>query len=217
MENSDIQSTDYKVLINNGLRLAMNDFNLIRDSLVGGAQEAMKYLNVQNDTWPKFNFSNDIPSLGYSSATDAICLSINHLNQADTRSTTLEFKDQLLMFIPDVFYIIVKYTFWLKLLGIESTIHRYQKIGNPLLFTQFPLKLTQPYTSRQLLLSNFEVEARKITDEITLQLGENQIWKNVDDYFAKNYTEYYNKSIEEIAKLPKPTFPISYEMEFYTI
>ena len=214
MENKPF---DYKSLTKNGLQLSENDYNLILDSLTNGAEEAKKYLGVTSDPWPKFNFSNDSLALGYSSRDDMICLSLSHLNQAVSRSSQLEFKDQLIMFIPDVFYIIVKYIYWLRLLGREATIHRYQKFGNPLLFKQFPDKLPASVSRKALILSDVEVEARKIIDAIILQKEENPIWENVDTYFSKNYPQYYNKSIEELAKLPKPEFPISFEMEYYAI
>lgn len=206
---------DYNSLLKNGLRLSESDFNLIRDSLVSGALEAKKYLNAVDDSWPKFIFDNDVDVLGYSSQHDAISLSLSRLNQADRDSTKLEYKDQLLVFVPDIFYIIVKYTYWLKLLGIESTIHRYQKIGNPLLKKQFPEKLPLPPSPKKLLLSDVEIEARRITDEIIVQLGEIPIWKNFEAYLSKNYPQYYDKPIEDLIKLPKIILPISFEMEYY--
>lgn len=207
--------TDYDSLVKNGLQLSESDFNLIHNSLAAGSQEAKKYLNISSESWPRFIFVSDIQVLGYASQHDAISLSLNHLNQEDLRKAPLEYKDQLLCFMPDVFYIIVKYTYWLKLLGREATIHRYQKIGNPLLKKQFPDKLPPSFSHKTLLLSDFEVEARRLTDAITEQLGENPIWKNFDAYLSKNYPHHYNKSIEELQKLPKITFPISFEMEYY--
>jgi hypothetical protein len=210
--------TDYESLSKKGLRLSESDFNLIQGSLVSGAREAKKYLNVvSDDSWPKFIFGSDVDVLGYASQHDAISLSINHLNQADSLSTRLEYKDQLIMFVPDIFYMIVKYNYWLKLLGMESTIHRYQKIGNPLLKKRFPEKLPPEVSPKKLLLSDVEVEARTVTDAVITQLGENPIWKNFEVYLSKNYPQYYNKSIEELAKLPKIIFPISFEMEYYAI
>ncbi len=207
---------DYNSLSKNGLQLSESDFNVIRDSLVSGAQEAKKYLNVVDDSWPRFIFANDVDVLGYSSKHDAISLSLSRLNQTDRDSTKLEYKDQLLVFVPDIFYIIVKYTYWLKLLGIESTIHRYQKIGNPLLKKQFPEKLPLSPSPKKLMLSDVEVEARRITDEIIVQLGENPIWKNFEAYISKNCSQYYNKSIEELEKLSKiTTLPVTFEMEYY--
>lgn len=208
--------TDYNSLSKNGLQLSENDFNLIRDSLVSGAEEAKKYLNVASDSWPKFIFDNDVDILGYSSQHDAISLSLNHINQAGSRTIRLEHKDQLLAFVPDVFYIIVKYIYWLKLLGIESTIHRYQKIGNPLLERGFPEKLPPSATPKTLLLSDVEVEARRVTDAVIERIGENPIWENFDAYLSKNYPQYYDKPIEELIKLRKIILPISFEMEYYT-
>lgn len=121
------------------------------------------------------------------------------------------------MFIPDVFYIVVKYIYWLKLLGREATIHRYQKVGNPLLQVAFPENLPATFSTKQLLLSRLEVEARRVTDEITQLQGETPIWRSVDNYFSQKFPQFYNKSIEELANLPKPNFPISYEMEYYSI
>lgn len=208
--------TDYNSLLKNGLKLSEGDFNLIYDSLVGGAREVKKYLNVSDDSWPKFIFSSDVDVLGYANEHDAISISINHLNQVAARETKLEYKDQLLLFIPDLFYMIVKYIYWLKLLGIESTIHRYQKGGNPLLKKRFPEKLSPTVSSRMLLLSDFEVEARTVTDKILEQLGENPVWKNFDMYLSKNFAGYYDKPIDELIKLPKIQLSISFEMEYYS-
>lgn len=209
--------TDYKSLSKNGLQLSENSFNLILDLLVSGALEAKKYLNVSDDSWPKFNFGSDVNALGYSSQHDAISLSLNHLNQVDTRGAPLKYKDQMVVFVPDIFYIIIKYTYWLKLLGMESTIHRYQKIGNPLLKKPFPEKLPLSASPKKIMLSDVEVEARLVTDAIILSEGENPIWKNFDAYLCKNYPMYHNKSIEELTKLPRISLPISFEMEYLSI
>lgn len=206
---------DYSSLAQKGLQLSEKDFKLILDSLTTGAIEAKNYLNVTSDSWPKFNFSNDIHSLGFSSKDDAICISLNHLNHVANRSTQLEFKDQLIMFIPDKFYIIQKYTYWLKLLGREATIHRYQNIGNLALQVKFPKSIPITFSSKLLLLSNLEVEARTILDAVTLQKGESPVWKNVDIYLSQNFPQFYNKSIDELTGMSQPDFPMSYEMEFY--
>lgn len=211
MENN----IDYNSLSKNGLQLSEKDFKIILDSLTCGAGEAMKYLNTSSKSWPKFIFSEDSRVLGYSVTHDAISISINHLNNIALHSIRLEYKDQLLCFIPDKFYIIVKFVYWLKLLSRESTVHRYQKIGNPLLKKQFPPKKSASISSKKILLSDIEVEARKITDEITTRAGEKPIWKNLDDYLSENYPEYFNKSIEEQEKLPEINLPISFEMEYY--
>ncbi len=215
MENNN--PFDYNYLIKKGLTLSGEDFSLIHDSLITGANEAKKYLNVSNDLWPKFNFSNDSPTLGYNSLDDTICLSLNHINQAASRSTPLKYKDQLIMFMPDKFYIIVKYISWLKLLGREATIHRYQKIGNPLLYMKFPETLPSTLSTKLLIFSDVEVEARTVNDKIAAMSGEKPIWIKVNAYFSENYPQYYNKSIMELAKFPKPDLPISFEMEFYAL
>ncbi len=217
MGNLETSTIDYNELIKKGLRLSEADFKVILNSLITGAEEAKKFLNASDDLWPKFNFSNDIAALGFSSKADAICLSMSNLNEQAGHLTPLEYKDQLIVFMPDVFYIIIKYLYWLKLLGREATIHRYQKIGNAKLHVQFPDKLPASFSPKLLLLSNVEVEARIISDDIASEQGENPIWKNVDDYLSKNYPQYYNKPIEELAKLSKPDFPISFEMEYYAV
>ncbi len=217
MENKIVQNIDYNSLSAKGLRLSEHNFNLMLNFLVEGANEVKSYLGVVSDDWPKFNFANDINTMGYSRGHDAICLSINHLNQAVDRSDKIEFKDQLIMFIPDVFYMVVKYIYWLKLLGREATIHHYQTIGNPKLHVQFTGNTSPALSPKQLLFSCVEVEARGITDEITQQQGETPIWARVDAYFSQKFPQYYNKSIEELAKLPKPNYPVSYVMEYYTV
>jgi len=214
MQNAAV---DYGSLVKNGLQLPENDFNLIRDSLFKGCEEVKKYLGVENDPWPKFDFSNDIPVLGFYSKDDSICISVNNLNQQSSRSTPLEYKDQLIVFMPDVFYIITKYLYWLKLFGREATIHRYQKLGNPKLHVPFPESLPASFSAKLLLLSNIEVEARTISDAVAKEHEEVPIWENVNAYLSKNYADYYNKSLEDLAKLPKPHFPISFEMEYYTV
>lgn len=208
---------DYKTLSQNGLQLSEVDFNVILKSLTIGAEEAKTFLNVASDIWPKFNFSNHTTSLGFSAKADAICLSMTNLNQQAVRIAPLEYKDQLIVFMPDVFYIIVKYLYWLKLLGREATIHHYQKVGSPKLRVQFPEKLPVSFSHKLLLLSNVETEARAIADEIAKVHDENPTWKNVDAYLSQNYPQYYNKTIEELSVLPKPDLPISFEMEYYAV
>lgn len=206
--------TDYNSLVKNGLKLSESEFNLIHDSLVCGVREAQKYLNVPSDSWPKFIFDGNINVLGYSIQKDAVALPLSQIN---TSPTPLEYKDQLLCFMPNVFYIIVKYVYWLKLFGREATIHRYQKIGTPLLKKQFPNKSPASIPRKTLLLSDIEVEARTIIDAISEQIGETPVWKNFDAFLSKNYPEHYSKSIEELEKLPQITLPLCFEMEYYVI
>lgn len=208
---------DYVSLRGNGLQLSEKDFEFILDILTQGANDAKKYLNVTSDPWPKFIFESSVPVLGYSATDDAISISLEHLNQSGSRQTLLEYKDQLICFMPDVFYIIVKYTHWLRLLGREATVHRYQKIGNSLLKKKFPETIPASISQKALILSDIEVEARTITDAIAIERGENPIWNKFDAYFAKNHAEYYNKPLEEFGELPKLLFPISFEMEYYII
>lgn len=217
MDIKEVKSFNFVELSKNGLQIPEESFNLIRDNLLKGVTLAKNWLNVQQDSWPKFNFSNDASALGYSSNDDAICISVNHLNQAFSNTAPLEYKDQLLLFIPDVFYLIVKYLYWLKLFGIESTIHRFQRSGNPKLHSQFPQSLPPAFSTRLLLFCSAEVEARTVVDTIVGEAGDNIIWKNVDKYFSANYPQYYNKSIEELSKLAKPEFKLSFEMEYYTL
>ncbi len=215
MENKT--ATDYISLKKNGLQLPEKDFRLILDALMQGVNEAKKYLNVASDHWPKFIFQTDAPVLGYSAKDDAISISLEHLNQSGSWQTPLEYKDQLLCFMPDVFYIIVKYIYWLRLLGREATVHRYQKIGNSFLKKKFPKTIPASISQKALILSDIEVEARAITDAIAVGIGETPTWNHLDAYFAKNHAEYYNKSLEELGELPKLLLPISFEMEYYII
>ncbi len=212
-----MKPADYNSLKSKGLLLTEVDFSQIINSLIAGSHEAKKYLNVENESWPKFNFSNDISALGYSAEHDAICLSINYLNQLAGNLIPLQYKDQLVLFMPDTFYIIIKYLFWLKLLGRESTIHRYQKKEHQLLKARFPKDQSPSQTSKLMLLSDIEVEARDVSDKIALVHNEIYLWKNVDTYFSQNYPEHYNKSIEELIALPRPNFEATTEMEYYLI
>ncbi len=205
---------DFQLLTQAGLTISEDAFNLMKNNLLAGVEEAKLYLNAVEDEWPKFNFSNDAGALGYSGKDDAICISINHLNQAASRNTSLEYKDQLLLFVPDVFYLIVKYLHWLKLLGRESTIHRYQKHGNTKLNAKYPEALPGYLSNKLLLFSDFEVEARGAVDAIAEQSGEGPIWKNVDEYLEKTFAQYYRKNIDDLLKFPKPEFHMSFEMEF---
>ncbi len=217
MEEKSLPDVDYVSLAKNGLQLPENDFNLIRDALTQGAQEAKNFLNAGDDQWLVLIFSNDTPTLGYSQEKDVICFSINLLNQQILRQSQLQYKDQLILFIPDIFYVITKYLNWVKLLGRESTIHHYQRTGSSLLKVKFPEKLPDAFSSRLLQLSDVEVEARSIGDKIAQVQNEIPMWKEVDAYLSKNYPQYFNKSIEELSILPKPNLPISFEMEYYLV
>lgn len=214
VEEKSTNRFEFQGLTQAGLTVSEDTFNLMKNNLMAGVEEAKLYLNTVEEEWPRFNFSNDAGALGYSAKDDAICISINHLNQAASRSTSLEYKDQLLLFVPDVFYLIVKYLHWLKLLGREATIHRYQKLGNAKLNAKYP-EIPPGYISNKLLIfSDFEVEARKAVDEIAAAGGESRVWENVDEYLEKNYSQYYRKSIDDLIKFPKPEFHMSFEMEF---
>jgi hypothetical protein len=179
-----------------------------------GAEEVKNYLGMAKDTaWPKYLFSDSVSVLGYSSQFDAINLPMRYLNMIAANTQALQFKDQMTFYIQDKFFVILKYVYWVQLFGRESTVHHYQKIGNPKLQTQFPSNYTSSLSLNALFMSNIEVEARKIVDELTVARGLKPVWKDVDEYFAQKFPEYYNKPLETLAALPKPDMPIEYEME----
>jgi hypothetical protein len=210
-----MEEAEYQSLTQKGLQMSQEDFRKIIDTISQGAKEAMEYLGVQDDMWPAFTISDSIPVLGYSGKDDVIGFSMRHLNHITSSQTQLMYKDQLVCYIPDTFYIIIKYLSWLKMLGRESTIHRYQKLGNPMLKAQFPEVFAPELSVKLLLMSDIEVEARTACDEIAGKLGDLQLWQNVNAYFLEQFPQYYNKKIEELILLPKPTLPISFEMESF--
>jgi hypothetical protein len=207
----------YETLVNQGLELPKQDFILVMENITKGAQQAMEYLGVSDSSssWPKFIISNSVSAFGYSAKDDAICFSLRHLNHISQNATPLIYKDQLVCFIPDTFYIIIKYLSWLTLFGRESTVHRYQKLGNPNLHVQFPLEFPENFSTRLLLLSSMEVEARKTVDAIAERNGDRPLWENVNEYFERVFPGYYDKTIDELSKLPKPELSISFEVESF--
>ncbi len=213
MDSQLPDSYNYKSLSENGLQLSESDFNKIMTSVTKGVNFARAYLETENDPSPKFLYSDISGVIGYSYKFDAINIRMDYLNLITHNTMALEYKDQLVCFVPDKFYMILKYLQWLTIFGIEETIHYYQKHGNSKLMVKFPEIFPEMLSPKSLLLSDLEAEARTTVDKILAANNENPIWENVDSYFSKNFPEYYNKPIEHLATLPKPNLAISFEME----
>ncbi len=206
-------TSDYKALSARGLLLPETDFKVITAEIKKGVLDCKNYLKTAEAAGPEFTFSDNINALGFSVSTGSINLRIDYLNLFVSSASPLEYKDQLVCFVPDKFYVIVKYFNWLRLFGREETIHYYQHFGNPQLHVKFPEEFPENFSPKSLLLSDLEVEARKVGDTIALTNNESPVWKNIDEYFMSNFPDYYNKPIEELATLPKPNLQISFEME----
>lgn len=205
-------SSQYQTLAATGLKLPEIEFNTILLEVEKGILEAKEHLKT-TDTGPQVTFSNDISAIGFSAEHDSINIRIDYLNLFASNHTPLDYKDQLVCFVPNKFYVIVKYLTWLRLFGREETIHYYQYHSNPHLKIKFPEKFPELFSPKSLLLSDLEIEARTIGDSIALANNDNPIWKNIDEYLAANFPEFYNKPIEHLATLPKPNLQMSFEME----
>lgn len=213
MDQALSPTPDYKFLSENGLKLSEAEFNTILNEIKKGVLDTKNYLNALDNPNPKFSFLNNIGIFGYSTENDSINIRIDYLNLFANSPTSLKYKDQLVCFVPDKFYVIVKYLTWLRLFGREETIHYFQYHGSPQVKVKFPDKFPESFSPKSLLLSDIEVEARTIGDKIAVVNNEIPVWKNIDEYFSKNFPEYYNKPIELLATLPRPNLQISFEME----
>ncbi|HSW88024.1 MAG TPA: hypothetical protein VLG12_02575, partial [Candidatus Saccharimonadales bacterium] len=138
MSKTPSELLDYQSLKNKGLKLAENDFNTVFSTIIQGHDDTKRYLNVENDPNPAFRISDEDVSMGFSKTQDAINIHLGYLNLLSKNTTPIEYRDQLTCFVPDKFYVIFKYLYWLRLFGRESTIHYYQKHGNPKLKIAFP-------------------------------------------------------------------------------
>ncbi|HUQ84880.1 MAG TPA: hypothetical protein VM077_01010 [Candidatus Limnocylindrales bacterium] len=205
----------YIALSESGLVLLEKEFQIIINEVIKGITDVTTYLNVKNELTPELIVSNKIGVIGYSTDIDAIHMPINYLNLVSNNTTPIEYRDQLVCFVPDKFYIILKYIYWLRIFGRESAIHYFQKHGNPKLKVKFPQAFDKNLSPKSLLLSDLEVEARTIGDEIISVNKENSLWTNVDNYFAINFPDYHNKSIDYLTKLQKPKLEISFELESF--
>lgn len=206
---------DYHSLVQKGLTLSQTDYTSMFSEIFLGVQEVLTYLGAINNEWPKFVFPDTITMIGYDTKEDAINLPIHYLNLVSKNPTELQFRDQLVCFMPDKFYVVLKYLYWLRLFGREETIHYYQRHGDVHFKAKFPESFPPGFSSKALLVSDLEIEARQTIDAIAQQHGEIPVWRNVDAYFAMNYKDYYGKTVEELAKMPRPEIPITFEMEFF--
>ncbi len=213
MDQTLSSSPDYKSLSETGLNLSEIEFNIILAEIQKGVLDVKNYLKILDDPNPQFSFLNNINTLGFSPVSDSINIRLDYLNLFAITQTPLEYKDQLVCFVPENFYVIVKYFTWLRLFGREETIHYYQYHDNPAVKVKFPDKFPEKFSPKSLLLSDLEVETRNIGDKIAIMNNEAPVWKNIDEYLSKNYPEYYNKPIEHLTTLPRPNLQISFEME----
>jgi hypothetical protein len=206
-------TADYQALVENGLRLSEEEFKTIIGEVERGVSEARNYLKADDEDIPQITFLNDTGVMGFYTKSDSINIRPDYLNLVAHNETPLLYKDQLICFVPDKFYMVFKYLDWMRLFGIEETVHYYQRHGNPSLLVKFPESFPENMSPKSLLLSDLETEARNTVDKILDANNGQPVWKNLDKYFSDNYSDYYNKPIEELTDLPKSDLPISFEME----
>lgn len=203
----------YQSLIAKGLKIHELEFYAIYAQLQKGIIETKSYLKANTLDDPQLSFNNDTGRIGFNTQTNTINISLDYLSHMAASKTSLEYKDQLICFVPDKFCMVIKYLDWLRFFGIEQAIHFYQFHNNPSLKVSFPEKFPDKFSPKSLLLSNLEVEARKTVDMILIENQEKPIWHNLDTYLKTNFPEFYNKSITELSNLPKPNLQITFEME----
>ncbi|HVF69405.1 MAG TPA: hypothetical protein VNA13_02440 [Xanthomonadales bacterium] len=213
MNQQTSNAPTYQELSEIGLVLPEKEFQAIFQEVTKGIDDVATYL--ESETKPGFVFSNEVGVIGYSTTLDAINMPIEYLNLVSRNATPIEYRDQLLCFVPDKFFMILKYLYWLRIFGRESAIHYFQKHGNPKLKVQFPVSFAQDLSPKSLLLSDLEVEARTIGDEVIVANKEKSLWKNVDDYFSSNFPKHYNLSIDYLTTVPRPALEISFELESF--
>jgi hypothetical protein len=203
----------YRALAENGLMLSEQEFNTIITEIKKGIREASEFLKVDEGSTPTLSFINETGIIGFSPNTNSINIRSAYLNLIAQAETDVMYKDQLICFVPDKFYMVFKYLEWLRLFGMENAIHYYQFHTSPMLKVKFPDSFPENFSPRTLLLSDLEIEARRTVDKILEGKEEPPPWKKLDEYLSSNFPEHYNKSVSELQTLPKPDLEISFEME----
>ena len=207
------KSSLYSELSEKNLKLSEIEFNAFVGEVKKGIIEAKNYLDADPNTNPEITFLNDTGIIGFNPQTDSINIRLDYLNLLSSSETPITYKDQLICFVPDKFYMVFKYLDWLRLFGMENAIHYYQFHHNPTLKVKFPENFPENFSPKTLLLSDLETEARETVDKILEAKNEPPVWKKLNEYFASNFPEHYNKPVAELINLPKPDLQISFEME----
>jgi hypothetical protein len=82
----------------------------------------------------------------------------------------------------------------------EEAVHHYQYIGHHKLKAKHNEKYMELSRLHQ-LLTDIEVEARDIVDQIAISKNEQAIWMELDRVLQLLFPEFYNESIESLSRI----------------
>jgi hypothetical protein len=134
-------------------------------------------------------------TIGYAPDQEAINIPVQYLNKIASVNNPLTDHQQMVYAI-DGKEVSIPYSHYLKLVGREETVHHFQKVGHPNLKVQYSVTNPAGLSQVDRLLCDVEVEARKVVDAISINLGEKPIWAELDTYLSQQFPDRYNKSVD---------------------
>ena len=178
----EASTSKYATLHERGVILEDEQIDLITSFIEAGAEDAKIHLGQDRDLWCNFISSETGRYPGYvPDEREAINLPINWLNQL---ANTDLLNDQVVVWsIPEVeLENIMSWSRWLRVMGREETIHHYQHTKLPGLIHEFSTTASPEKTSTQAQTrwQPYEIEARKLVDEISVAKGEPPVWRLFD-------------------------------------
>ncbi len=186
----------YQVLHERGVKLDDEKIDFIVELMTMGIKDVYDYLEIdEKERTLGFISSENLDRIGYALDQKAINIPIAYLNSLAEANKQLEHISVALKFIQESSEEI-PFAAWLRNAGREETVHYFQHLGNLKLHASVPDGEKYMHASElERVLCDYEAEARAVVDKIAEQLGENPIWKELDDFLKKNYPERYNKPL----------------------
>lgn len=171
----------YAILHERGVVLEEDAINLVVSAIEQGVNEVKAFMGLEDDEWCTFISSENGHNPGYvPDEREAINLPIAWLNQL--QNIDLKSQKVVVWSIPESDQQLeMTFDHWFTVMGREEAVHHYQhkEIGSLCRLG----KSSSPETSNEEAGTRWEpheVEARKIVDEISVNLGEDPVWRVFD-------------------------------------
>lgn len=189
--------SQWQQLHDRGVTLKDKEIDFITSGIVDGSKEALDFLGQPHNEWPKVIFSDDMDTIGYVPKQQVINIPVPYLNKMAAVEDSLTNHQQMVYTIGRK-EVSIPCSQYLKLVGREETVHHFQEVGHPNLKVQYSTTSPAGLSQVDRLLCDIEVEARKTVDAISVKLGEQPIWAELDTYLSEQYPDRYNKPVDHL-------------------
>ncbi|MBN2095052.1 MAG: hypothetical protein JW727_03310 [Candidatus Aenigmarchaeota archaeon] len=189
-------TSKYAQLHERGVDLSDAEIGFIVGNVSDGREMAMRWLDRVEDAPIGIISSENQFSIGYASKEQAINIPVYYLNTF-VANTGPPSGTRIAIGLPHGYSYEVPMDLYLKSAGAEATVFHYQHLGHPNLKTRLVTDqaILDKYTSEEVQLSDFFVEARKTTDKILVDNNLRPVYFIYDTVMREDCPNIYGRKL----------------------